>query len=65
MFDRRAEAEMRLYSEQLATELALIKHHGEASDDNTEAQTPPPADESHATAVTTAATDAERDPARS
>lgn len=59
MFDLRAEAEMRLYSERLAREIALKKQREEGSEDNIVTQTPPPADKGHATTETTATTDAE------
>ncbi|MFE0380817.1 hypothetical protein ACFW1M_35820 [Streptomyces inhibens] len=60
MFDRRAEAEMRLYSEKLARELALKRHREEGSEHNIDTQTTSPADEGHAAAEATATADAER-----
>ncbi len=59
MFDLRAEAEMRLYSENLAREIALKKQREEGSENNIVTQTPPRAGEGHATTETTATTDAE------
>ncbi|UYB40957.1 hypothetical protein SLV14_003637 [Streptomyces sp. Je 1-4] len=47
MFDLRTEAEMRLYSEKLAKELALKKLREKGSDSNTDTPKPPPADEGH------------------
>ncbi|GAU71271.1 hypothetical protein SSP35_31_00360 [Streptomyces sp. NBRC 110611] len=49
MFEPRTEAEMRLYSEKLAKELALKRHREESSHSSTDIPTPPPADEEHAT----------------
>lgn len=59
MFDRRAEAEMRLHSDRTARELALKKRREEGSEDSEVTQTPPRADEVHETTETTATTDAE------
>ncbi|MEU5346978.1 MULTISPECIES: hypothetical protein [unclassified Streptomyces] len=61
MFDLRAEAEMRLHSDRTASELALKKQREEAGENNDVTETPPEADEVHATTETTATTDAETD----
>ncbi|GAU71467.1 hypothetical protein SSP35_41_00110 [Streptomyces sp. NBRC 110611] len=45
MFDLRTEAEMRLYSEKLAKQLALKRHREEISANNADTPTAPPADE--------------------
>ncbi len=59
MFESRAEAEMRLYSEKTAKELALKKQREEDSENDDVAEAPPRADEVDATTETTATTDAE------
>lgn len=58
MFDLRTEAEMRLYSDKLARELALKKQREgeEGSQDNIVAQTPPLTDEGQTTDETTPTT---------
>lgn len=44
MFDERKEAEMRLYSERLAKELALKKERAEAGENDVDAETAPAQD---------------------
>lgn len=54
MFDLRTEAEMRLYSEKMARELALKKKREEGIENDIVTQSPPRVDEGHATTETTA-----------
>lgn len=61
MFEHRTEAEMRLYSERAARELALKKQREEGGEDNDVIETPPGSDEVHATTEPIVTTDAESD----
>jgi hypothetical protein len=54
VFDLRTEAEMRLYSEKMARELALKKKREEGIENDIVTQSPPRVDEGHATTETTA-----------
>ncbi|WKX69236.1 hypothetical protein [Streptomyces sp. XD-27] len=47
MFDLRTEAEMRLYSEKLARELALKRHREKGGEGDADTETAPPPDEEH------------------
>ncbi|WP_431040908.1 hypothetical protein ACQUSR_02780 [Streptomyces sp. P1-3] len=57
MFENRAEAEMRLYSERLAKELALKREYEEDGEDDGDTGTPLPADEEQENADAPVATD--------
>jgi hypothetical protein len=54
VFDLRTEAEMRLYSEKMARELALKKKREEGVENDIVTQSPPHVDEGHAGTETTA-----------
>jgi hypothetical protein len=61
VFEHRTEAEMRLYSERTARELALKKQQEEDGENNDVIETPPGSDEVHATTAPIVTTDAESD----
>jgi hypothetical protein len=54
VFDLRTEAEMRLYSEKMARELALKKKREEGIENDLAAQSPPQVDEGQQTTEATA-----------